>query len=109
MSPSPPTTVNQTSTTPMAARRQSLEKQLAQRPTAPELRARHILPETAAAPALQGAAHDLAKQMLADSLHEKLARRPDAEELVQKGILTEADRLYEERIEEEYAKREGGA
>lgn len=57
--------------------------------------------------------------MRADSLNEKIAHRPVVEQLVNDGILKEdptdptekdeANRLYEERIEEEYAKREGGA
>lgn len=51
--------------------------------------------------------------MRKDSLQEKLAHRPTAEELIRGGVLHEdpasVDDLYEERIEEEYAKREGGA
>jgi hypothetical protein len=62
--------------------------------------------------------------MRADSLNEKISHRPKPEDLIKEGILTEdpteisdadkekekeAERLYEERIEEEYAKREGGA
>jgi hypothetical protein len=49
--------------------------------------------------------------MRADSLNEKLAGRPKPEELVKEGILKREDveNLYEERMEEEYAKREGGA
>jgi len=63
--------------------------------------------------------------MRADSLNEKISHRPKPEDLIKDGILTEdpteipseeekkredeAERLYEGRIEEEYAKREGGA
>jgi hypothetical protein len=60
--------------------------------------------------------------MRADSLNEKIAHRPTPEDLIKEGILTEdptsieedkeqaeKDKLYEERMEEEYAKREGGA
>lgn len=62
--------------------------------------------------------------MRADSLNEKISHRPRPEDLVGKGILEEdptspikdgeagqkeRDALYEQRIEEEYAKREGGA
>lgn len=51
--------------------------------------------------------------MRADSLNEKLAHRLTAEELMKEGVLredpTSPDDLYDERIEEEYAKREGGA
>lgn len=51
--------------------------------------------------------------MRADSLNEKISHRPKPEDLIKEGVLhedpTSADQLYEERIEEEYAKREGGA
>lgn len=56
--------------------------------------------------------------MRADSLNEKILHRPKPEQLLKEGILTEdptaidsaaAEKLYEENIEEEYAKREGGA
>lgn len=58
--------------------------------------------------------------MRADSLNEKISHRPKPEDLVKEGILNEDptspsteqagnDKLYEERIKEEYAKREGGA
>lgn len=52
--------------------------------------------------------------MRADSLNEKIAKRPSPEALLKEGVLHEdptspTDELYKERIEEEYAKREGGA
>jgi hypothetical protein len=51
--------------------------------------------------------------MRADSLNEKIANRPKPEDLIKEGVLhedpTSPDELYEQRIEEEYAKREGGA
>lgn len=51
--------------------------------------------------------------MRADSLNEKIAHRPTPAELLKEGILSEdptsPDKEYEERIELEYAKREGGA
>lgn len=47
--------------------------------------------------------------MRADSLNEKIAHRPSPEELVKQGVLHEDPTSYEERMEEEYAKREGGA
>jgi hypothetical protein len=51
--------------------------------------------------------------MRADSLNEKISHRPKPEDLIKEGILNEdptsPDKQYEERIEEEYAKREGGA
>jgi len=56
--------------------------------------------------------------MRADTLNDKISHRPKPEDLVKEGVLHEdptspdkkdAEALYEERIEEEYAKREGGA
>jgi hypothetical protein len=57
--------------------------------------------------------------MRADTLNEKLLHRPSPEDLIKGGVLREdprdaeegkaADEKYEEAIEEEYAKREGGA
>lgn len=51
--------------------------------------------------------------MLEDKLNDKISHRPDPEALVKGGLLHEDPRSpeqkYEEAIEEEYAKREGGA
>ena len=51
--------------------------------------------------------------MRVDSLNDKISNRPSPEELIKKGVLDEDPRSpeekYEEAIEEEYAKREGGA
>jgi len=51
--------------------------------------------------------------MRADSLNEKISHRPTPEALIKEGVLHEdprsADEKYAEAIEEEYAKREGGA
>ena len=73
----------------------------------------NILPESTAAPAIVGHQKELEKHMRADSLNEKLQHRPDPATLLKEGVLHEdprdADALYEERIEDEYAKREGGA
>ncbi len=80
----------------------------------------NILPDSTAAPAIVGHQRDLEKHMRADSLNEKILHRPKPADLIKEGILTEdpteidpeqvaKDKLYEERIEEEYAKREGGA
>ena len=78
----------------------------------------NILPDSTAAPAIVGHQRELEKHMRADSLNEKILHRPKPEQLLKEGILTEdptaidssaADKLYEENIEEEYAKREGGA
>lgn len=51
--------------------------------------------------------------MLEDKLKDKISHRPAPETLVKDGVLREdprtAEQRYEEAIEEEYAKREGGA
>jgi hypothetical protein len=56
--------------------------------------------------------------MRADSLNEKISQRPKPEDLVKNGVLhndptnpdgKSADDIYAERMEDEYAKREGGA
>jgi len=51
--------------------------------------------------------------MRADSLNEKIAHRPSPETLIKEGLLHDDPRSpeekYAEAIEEEYAKREGGA
>lgn len=62
---------------------------------------------------LTGTAHQLEKHMRADSLNDKISHRPTPEKLMQEGVLHEdprsAEEKYKEAIEEEYAKREGGA
>jgi hypothetical protein len=51
--------------------------------------------------------------MLEDKLNDKISHRPSPEELIKDGVLREDPRSpeekYEEAIEDEYAKREGGA
>lgn len=51
--------------------------------------------------------------MLEDKLNEKISHRPSPDELVKEGVLHEdprsAEQKYQEAIEDEYAKREGGA
>jgi hypothetical protein len=51
--------------------------------------------------------------MRADSLNDKIQHRPRPEKLMKEGILEDdprsPDQKYEEAIEDEYAKREGGA
>lgn len=51
--------------------------------------------------------------MRADSLNEKIAHRPSPDALLKEGVLHDDPRSpedkYAEAIEEEYAKREGGA
>lgn len=98
---------------PDAARRNSLAKHLEHRPDRAELVEKNILPASTAAPGLQAHQKELEKHMRQDSLNEKIAHRPNPEELVKKGVLPEdprsPDEKYKEAIEEEYAKREGGA
>ncbi|PHH80762.1 hypothetical protein CDD80_7299 [Ophiocordyceps camponoti-rufipedis] len=82
---------------PDQGRRNSLENHLMHRPNRSELVDKNILPASSAAPGLQA--------------HQK--ERPDPGELIKEGVLREdprtAEQKYEEAIEEEYAKREGGA
>lgn len=47
----------------------------------------NILPDTKAAPALQGQQKELKRHMRADSLEQKIQQRPKPEELVKEGIL----------------------
>lgn len=51
--------------------------------------------------------------MLQDKLNDKVSHRPAPEELIKDGVLREdprsAEEKYKEAIEDEYAKREGGA
>jgi hypothetical protein len=51
--------------------------------------------------------------MRVDSLNDKIGKRPDPEKLMKDGVLHEdprsADEKYAEAMEDEYAKREGGA
>ncbi|KAF3762085.1 hypothetical protein M406DRAFT_323424 [Cryphonectria parasitica EP155] len=97
------------------ARRNSLEKHLAQRPERAELIEKNILPASTAAPGLQAQQKELEKHMRADSLNDKLANRPSPDDLIKKGVLAadedprSPDEKYRGAIEEEYAKREGGA
>ncbi|KAI9051832.1 hypothetical protein LZ554_004094 [Drepanopeziza brunnea f. sp. 'monogermtubi'] len=98
----------------------SLKKGLEKRPQREDLVERNILPDSTAAPAIVGQQRELEKNMLADSLNEKILHRPKPADLIKEGILIEdpttmeldqaaRDKLYEERMEDEYAKREGGA
>ncbi len=51
--------------------------------------------------------------MLSDKLNDKIGHRPSPEELIKRGVLDDDPRSpeekYAERMEDEYAKREGGA
>ncbi|KAL8719979.1 MAG: hypothetical protein Q9225_003095 [Loekoesia sp. 1 TL-2023] len=71
-------------------RRNSLEKHLQTRPDPKDLKDRHILLDTNAAPALQSAAQDLERQRATDSLKKGLEKRPEREELVERNILPDS-------------------
>ncbi|KOS23416.1 MKL/myocardin-like protein 2 [Escovopsis weberi] len=94
-------------------RKNSLSNHLAHRPDRSELIDRNILINSKAAPSLQAHQKELQKHMLEDKLNEKISHRPAPEELLKTGVLHEDPRspeeMYEEAIEDEYAKREGGA
>ena len=96
-------------------RRNSLEHHLQNRPQRAELVEKNILPASTAAPGIQANQRELEKSMRADTLNEKIAHRPTPDELIKKGVLNadedprSPDEKYQEAIEEEYAKREGGA
>jgi hypothetical protein len=81
------------STTPATARpislerRNSLAKAIQNRPEAQELREKHILLDTTAAPALQAQQYELQRQKLSDSLNKALASRPEKDDLVDRNIL----------------------
>ncbi|KAK4207771.1 hypothetical protein QBC37DRAFT_432932 [Rhypophila decipiens] len=85
---------------PNPGRKNSLEQHLMHRPERHELVEKNILPASNAAPGLQA--------------HQKeIAHRPSPEALLKEGVLHEdprsAEEKYAEAMEEEYAKREGGA
>ncbi|KAL1856935.1 hypothetical protein VTK73DRAFT_8198 [Phialemonium thermophilum] len=98
---------------PNPERKNSLEQHLLHRPDRSELVQKNILPASSAAPGLQAQQKELEKHMRRDSLNEKIAHRPSPEDLIRDGVLHEdprsPDEKYAEAIEEEYAKREGGA
>ncbi|KGQ12153.1 hypothetical protein BBAD15_g2117 [Beauveria bassiana D1-5] len=102
-------------------RKNSLENHLMHRPDRAALVDKNILPASSAAPGLLSQQKELLtplvtqlqKHMLEDKLNDKISHRPDPEALVKDGVLREdprsAEERYEEAIEDEYAKREGGA
>ncbi|KAM5369360.1 hypothetical protein ACJZ2D_009079 [Fusarium nematophilum] len=122
---------------PNHERKNSLENHLMHRPERAELVEKNILPASTAAPGLQAHQREvshgvpapspfaepsiclfLQKHMLEDKLNDKISHRPEPEELIKEGVLhddprtvgqDEAAKKYEEAIEDEYAKREGGA
>ncbi|KAL9095906.1 MAG: hypothetical protein Q9165_001903 [Trypethelium subeluteriae] len=75
-------------------RRNSLEKHLQSRPNEQELKDKHILLDTKAAPdgnrALQAAAQDLERQRITDNLKKGLSHRPDKDTLVERNILPDS-------------------
>ncbi|KAL8746245.1 MAG: hypothetical protein Q9190_001701 [Brigantiaea leucoxantha] len=71
-------------------RRNSLEKHLQTRPDAKDLKDKHILLDTNAAPSLQSTAQDLERQRATDSLKKGLERRPEREELIERNILPDS-------------------
>ncbi|OLN92836.1 MKL/myocardin-like protein 2 [Colletotrichum chlorophyti] len=98
---------------PAGERKNSLENHLQHRPNRAELVEKNILPASTAAPSLIAHQKELERHMRADSLNDKISHRPAPEDLVREGVLKEdprtVDDKYAEAIEEEYAKREGGA
>jgi hypothetical protein len=94
-------------------RKNSLEVHLKHRPDRSELVQRNILPESNADPAQLAQEKEVEKNKLADQLNEKISHRPTPDKLIKDGVLHEdprtAEEKYEEAIELEYAKREGGA
>ncbi|GAB7338391.1 hypothetical protein MBLNU457_4686t1 [Dothideomycetes sp. NU457] len=71
-------------------RRDSLEKHLQMRPDAQDLKNRHILLDTTAAPSLQASQHDLERQRITDNLKKNLAARPEKGALVERNILPDS-------------------
>jgi hypothetical protein len=65
-----------------ADRRNSLEKHLQTRPEEQDLKNRHILLDTNAAPSLQAKALELERQRATDNLKKGLGKRPERGELV---------------------------
>ncbi|KAK7914221.1 RPEL repeat protein [Apiospora marii] len=98
---------------PDARRKNSLEEHLRHRPERSELVEKNILPASNAAPSLIEKQKELEKHMRADSLNDKILHRPTPEQVLKNGVLHDdprsAEDKYAEAMEEEYAKREGGA
>ena len=65
----------------------SISQGLSHRPEKDTLIQRNILPDSNAAPGIQGQQKELEKHMRADSLEKHLAARPNKEELLKEGIL----------------------
>ncbi|KAI9807831.1 MAG: hypothetical protein M1825_005136 [Sarcosagium campestre] len=71
-------------------RRDSLEKHLQHRPDPQDLKDKHILLDTNAAPALQSAAFELERQRATDNLKKGLEKRPERDELIERNILPDS-------------------
>ena len=56
----------------------------------------NILPDSTAAPALQGQQRELQKHMRANSLEQKISNRPKPEDLVKGGILRDDEDAMKE-------------
>ncbi|KAF3480594.1 uncharacterized protein GIQ15_05941 [Arthroderma uncinatum] len=87
MSEAPANSTVEVTTSPISERRNSLERSLQYRPDAQDLKNRHILLDTNAAPSLQAAQQELARQKAADALKKGLEKRPDRDSLVERNIL----------------------
>lgn len=79
--------VDTSSAAPTLERRDSLEKHLQMRPEAEDLKNRHILLDTTAAPALQARQAELERQRITDNLKKGLQKRPEKGELVDRKSL----------------------
>ncbi|KAI4272106.1 MAG: hypothetical protein L6R38_006698 [Xanthoria sp. 2 TBL-2021] len=84
------TKVDETHISPIE-RRNSLEKHLQTRPDPKDLKDRHILLDTNAAPSLQSAAQELERQRATDSLKKGLEKRPERDELIERNILPDSN------------------
>lgn len=75
----PAPTVDTTPLSPTSSRerRDSLEKRLQNRPDEQDLKDRHILLDTSAAPALQAKQAELERQRVSDNLKKGLEKRPE--------------------------------
>ncbi|KAI5305316.1 multiprotein-bridging factor 1 [Ascosphaera pollenicola] len=82
--------VDETPISPSAVSR-PLESFFKRRPSASELKERHILLDTSVAPALQTAQQHLLRQQAIDNLKKQLDHRPERAELVERNILPETN------------------
>ncbi|KAG5931294.1 hypothetical protein E4U60_006213 [Claviceps pazoutovae] len=83
------------------------------RPNHSELIEKNILATSAPASGNSAPQKELEKIMLEDNPNDNILHRPSPEKLVNGSVLHEdsrtAEQAYEEAMEDEYAKREGGA